>query len=126
MLDSFGSNVLDRTECLMLIGTATFGRVVFTRHGLPAVQPVRFVLAEEAVWFRVAARTELYGAAQNGVVAFEVDLFDEESQSGWWVTVLGRATEGEFPGQPSSRPPAADERCVKVPIEVVSGGRVSH
>lgn len=132
MLDPSGLEVLGRAECLALLATARVGRLVFTARGLPAVQPVKFVCRQEAVWFPAQARTDLFGAAQDGVVAFEVDEFDDRLATGWWVTVLGRAAAAyecdltERRPDLSWRPAAEDVRCVRVPIEVVSGRRVTR
>ncbi|HJQ45796.1 MAG TPA: pyridoxamine 5'-phosphate oxidase family protein [Amycolatopsis sp.] len=131
MIDAFGLEVLDRDECITLLGTAEIGRVVFTTRGLPAVEPVKYQVRGDSVWFAVEARTELFGSAHDGVVAFEVDAFDATLRTGWWVTVLGRATvapECDLPRPPklSWQPPlAGDVRCVRIPIEVVSGRRVA-
>jgi len=131
MLDAFGLRVLDRDECLALLATAEVGRVVFTQRGLPAVQPVKFVVWRDSVWFPAQARTDLYGSADDGVVAFEADAFDEDVETGWWVTVLGRASAIAECDLPSRRPelswrlpPGADVRCVRIPMEVVSGRRI--
>jgi len=132
MLDAFGLEVLDRDECVALLGTVRVGRVVFTRRGLPAVEPVKYVVGRDAVWFTARARTDLFGAAHDGVVAFEVDTFDANLRTGWWVTVLGRASataECDLPGRRPELswqlPSGADVRCVRIPIEVVSGRRVA-
>ena len=132
MLDAFGLEVLDRDECIALLGTVEVGRVVFTTRGLPAVQPVKYVVKADSVWFPAQARTDLFGSAHDGVVAFEVDAFDATLRTGWWVTVLGRASAATECDLPQRRPElswqlplAADVRCVRIPIEVVSGRRVA-
>ncbi|GAA5164682.1 MULTISPECIES: pyridoxamine 5'-phosphate oxidase family protein [Amycolatopsis] len=131
MFDPSGLEVLDRAECLALLATADVGRVVFTSRGLPAVQPVRFCYGQDAVWFPAEADTDLFGAAQDGVVAFEVDAIEPRLDAGWWITVLGRAgavSEREVPWWPelASGSPAGQLRCVRVPVEVVSGRRVKR
>lgn len=133
MLDPSGQEVLDRAECLALLATAEVGRVVFTTRGLPAVQPVKFLYGRDAVWFPAPVHTDLFGAAQDGVVAFEVDEFDPGLDTGWWVTVLGRAAAVPGCDLPWRRPdlawssPGGSElRCVRIPVEVVSGRRVKR
>jgi hypothetical protein len=132
MLDTSGLEILDRTECLALLATARVGRIVFTARGLPAVQPVKFLCGQDALWFPAQAHTDLFGAAQDGVVAFEVDAFDDRLATGWWVTVLGRAAAAHECDLPARRPdlswqpPEGDVRCVRIPIEVVSGRRVTR
>ncbi|HVW43218.1 MAG TPA: pyridoxamine 5'-phosphate oxidase family protein, partial [Amycolatopsis sp.] len=131
MLDAFDLEVLDRDECIALLGTVEVGRVVFTTRGLPAVEPVKYVVCGGSVWFAAQARTDLFGSA-HGVVGFEVDAFDANLRTGWWVTVLGRASATTECDLPRRRPElswrlplAADVRCVRIPIEVVSGRRVA-
>lgn len=132
MLDTSGLEILDRAECLALLATARLGRIVFTARGLPAVQPVKFLCGHDALWFPVSTHSDLFGAAQDGVVAFEADRFDAGLETGWWVTVLGRAAAAQECDLPYRRPdlfwepPAGDTRCVKIPIEVVSGRRVTR
>src|SRR5437016_403996 len=132
MLDQSGLEILDRDECLALLATARVGRIVFTARGLPAVQPVKFVCRREALWFPAHAHTDLFGAAQEDVVAFEADGFAADLATGWWVSVLGRAgaaQECDLPRHPdlSWHGPAVGKlRWVRIPIEVVSGRRVTR
>lgn len=132
MLDQSGLEILDRDECLALLATARVGRIVFTARGLPAVQPVKFLSCHGALWFPAHAHTDLFGAAQDGVVAFEADRFAADLATGWWVSVLGRADaarECDLPRRPdlSWQGPAGGEiRWIRIPIEVVSGRRVTR
>jgi len=123
MLDPSGLQVLDRGQCLSLLATPGIGRVVFTTRGLPAVQPVRFALATGAVTFAVPADSPLFVAVDDGVVAFETDAFDAAAETGWWVTVLGRARQA---GEDAVAwpVPTADDRSVEIPLDVVSGRRL--
>ncbi|MGH3629454.1 MAG: pyridoxamine 5'-phosphate oxidase family protein, partial [Sciscionella sp.] len=59
MFDSPGIAPLDRLECLRLLATQAVGRVVFTSHALPAIQPVRFRLHRGAVYFMVGSHGPL-------------------------------------------------------------------
>ncbi|HVV14732.1 pyridoxamine 5'-phosphate oxidase family protein [Amycolatopsis sp.] len=131
-MDLSGLEALGRTECLRLLAGVDVGRVVFTIRGLPAVQPVRFALWQESVWFLVHAGSDLFGPAQDGVVAFETDHVDADLSAGWWVTVLGRAgtvpgrdLPPRLPGLSWQLPLPVDVRCVRIPVEVVSGRRVA-
>ncbi|WP_236792932.1 pyridoxamine 5'-phosphate oxidase family protein [Amycolatopsis sp. GM8] len=132
MLDPSGLEILDRDECLALLATVRIGRIVFTARGLPAVEPVKVVYDRGALWFPVPVHTDLFGATRDGVVAFEADEFDAVLETGWWVTVLGRAGTADECDLPRQRPDlswhqfAGDARCVRIPIEVVSGRRVKR
>ena len=83
--------VLDRKQSLDLLQTVQVGRLVFTEHALPAVQPVNFRLWQGDVVIRVAGGRKLAAAARNVVVAFEADELDLELRTGWSVTVVGHA-----------------------------------
>jgi hypothetical protein len=132
MYDSFGWQVLDRGQCLALLGGAAVGRVVYTVHGLPAVQPVRFAVRSGTVVFCVPAVSALFSAVHDTVVAFEADGLGPAPGDGWFVTVLGRADETHDPclldDLPSLawRPPAfaVEDRWIGIPADVVSGRRL--
>ncbi|MGW1024609.1 pyridoxamine 5'-phosphate oxidase family protein [Streptomyces sp. NPDC002577] len=95
-----GFRELDRQECLALLGRAPVGRIVHTRHALPAVLPVNFGLdADSAVVLRTSAESELARAVDGSVVAFEADEVDAVAQSGWSVVVTGLATVVSDPGE---------------------------
>ncbi|MFI7680462.1 pyridoxamine 5'-phosphate oxidase family protein [Actinophytocola sp. NPDC049390] len=84
-------DVLDRGQCLRLLGTVRVGRLVFTEDDQPAVQPVNFRLHQGHVVIRIAGGAKLAAATGNAVVAFEADELDADLHSGWSVTVVGRA-----------------------------------
>ncbi|MFD1276092.1 pyridoxamine 5'-phosphate oxidase family protein [Streptomyces kaempferi] len=87
-----GFRELDREECLRLLSRVPIGRVVHTRHALPAVQPINFSLdADSAVVMRTSADSELAAAIDGEVIAFEADEVDAAAHSGWSVVVTGRA-----------------------------------
>jgi hypothetical protein len=81
---------ISRRECLDLLAQAKVGRVAFVHGALPEVIPVCYAVAGETVVFG------LHGAApfapqveEEAVVAFQVDSFDPERQSGWHVRAVG-------------------------------------
>lgn len=97
--DAAGLQVLDRDECLRLLGSVSVGRIVFTDRALPAVQPVNFVLHDGDVVIRTASASKLAVAARNAVVAFEADELDPALRAGWSVTVVGRARVASDPAE---------------------------
>ncbi|MFE6691028.1 pyridoxamine 5'-phosphate oxidase family protein [Streptomyces sp. NPDC057743] len=87
-----GLRPLDRQECLRRLALVPIGRVVYTHDALPAVLPVNFSLDQDhAVVLRTSALSRLAHAVDGAVVAFEADWFDGAAQSGWSVSVIGRA-----------------------------------
>ncbi|MEU3415062.1 MULTISPECIES: pyridoxamine 5'-phosphate oxidase family protein [unclassified Streptomyces] len=133
MFHDDGSRVLDRPECLRLLAKAPVGRVVYTRHALPAVLPVNFSLdADRSVLLRTSAGSELVRAVDGVVVAFEADDFDAATRSGWSVVVTGRATVVTDPGEherlsrtgPRSWVVTRDGVFVRIEAELVTGREI--
>ncbi|MFI0898355.1 pyridoxamine 5'-phosphate oxidase family protein [Streptomyces sp. NPDC020983] len=127
--------VLDRQECLRLLGTVPVGRVVYTRQALPAVLPVSFSLDDDAsVVLRTAPGSDLVQAVDGVVVAFEGDEFTAATQSGWSVVVLGRATVVTDPAEHErlSRRghrdwmPVRDGVFLRIRSEMVTGRELGH
>jgi hypothetical protein len=130
MVDDVGFGLLlDRQQCLALLGTARLGRVIFTHRAMPAVRPVRFTVVDDAVVFAVPAGSPLYAGARDAVVAFEADELAADLGAGWYVSLLGRATEAgavDF-GDPACRCPASarpGRRFLRIPAETISGHRI--
>jgi uncharacterized protein len=132
-LDQNGLEVLDRDECLRLLGGATIGRVGVSSGALPRVLPVNFRLDGERVLIRTGRGTKLDAATANAVVAFEVDEIDPVDQTGWSVLITGVAREVTDPddlaavrAQPLARwaPHGPDDRIMAISTELVDGRRI--
>jgi nitroimidazol reductase NimA-like FMN-containing flavoprotein (pyridoxamine 5'-phosphate oxidase superfamily) len=132
-LDQNGLEVLDRDECLRLVGGATIGRVGVSSGALPRVLPVNFRLDGERVLIRTGRGTKLDAATANAVVAFEVDEIDPVDQTGWSVLITGVAREVTDPddlaavrAQPLARwaPHGPDDRIMAISTELVDGRRI--
>jgi nitroimidazol reductase NimA-like FMN-containing flavoprotein (pyridoxamine 5'-phosphate oxidase superfamily) len=125
-----GFRELGRQECLRLLERAPIGRVVHTRHALPAVLPLNFSLdTDSAVLLRTSADSELADAIDGVVVAFEVDEVDAAAHSGWSVVVTGRATVVTDPVEhrrlsrsgPRSWVASPEEVFIRIAPELVTG-----
>ncbi|MFC8358540.1 pyridoxamine 5'-phosphate oxidase family protein [Streptomyces griseorubiginosus] len=130
MYSNDGFRELDRQECLRLMARAPVGRIVHTRHALPAVLPVNFSLDYDGgVLLRTAAASELVRAVDGVVVAFETDEVDATAQAGWSVVVTGQATVVTDPAEharlcrvgPRSWAPSPDEVFVRIAPELITG-----
>ncbi|MFF4388360.1 pyridoxamine 5'-phosphate oxidase family protein [Streptomyces sp. NPDC001552] len=91
-------------EALHLLGSVELGRLVFTRHALPAVRPVNHLLDAGDIIIRVSdgSMLEALFAAQEGagvVVAYEADAIDQGAHLGWSVVATGYATAVTAPGE---------------------------
>lgn len=131
-VDRNGLEVLDREECLRLLGTATLGRIGLTSGALPTVLPVNFRLAGDRILVRTTKGSKLEAATRHAVVAFEADCYDTMEHAGWSVVVTGMAQEVDDPIEVADLPPVArwaddgDERIVAITTELVSGRRLVH
>ncbi|WP_103339066.1 pyridoxamine 5'-phosphate oxidase family protein [Amycolatopsis sp. CA-126428] len=131
MVDDVGFGLLlDRQQCLALLRTASLGRVIYTHRAMPAVRPVRFTVVDDAVVFAVPPGSPMYAGARDAVVAFEADEFAADLGAGWYVSLLGRATEsgavdlGERTC-PCPAPARTSHRFLRIPAETISGHRVA-
>jgi len=129
-----GLVVLERVECLELLGRSSIGRVAVSVGAVPAVFPVNFALLDRAIVFWTSTGTKLDAAMRNAVVAFEVDEVDAVCRKGWSVLVVGIADElrdpvlldrvKQLPLAPSTQRPR--EHVVAIHPQVISGHRIVH
>lgn len=131
--DPNGLEVLDRAECVRLLGTRSLGRIAISVDALPTILPVNYVVVgDDQVVMRTRRGSRLSRATRNAVVAFEVDEFDDTWGEGWSVMVRGVAREV----QPDTAPPprttvwpwqdTAETRLVGISLDLVSGRRLSQ
>jgi len=86
---------LTEGECLTLLRKATVGRIVFTRHAMPAIRPVNHLIDGRKIIIRthLGASIVSHTADTNGVVVcYEADDLDPIRHTGWSVIVTGLAT----------------------------------
>ena len=118
---------LTREECLRLLATRRIGRLAFIqRAGLPLILPVNYVVAEDALFIRSGPGPKVQAAERGDLVSFEVDDFDEDTQSGWSVVVTGKVSRvrGEQRNQgvqPRPWAPGPRVHLLRVPLARVSG-----
>ncbi len=130
-IDRNGLEVLDRHECLRLLGHASFGRIALTMQALPTILPVNYRLVGQRIVFRTGAGTKLAAATMNAVVAFEIDHVDPLDHSGWSVVATGVARivsendlEGPLVACIPRWAPVSAEILVAIDIELLSGRRI--
>jgi nitroimidazol reductase NimA-like FMN-containing flavoprotein (pyridoxamine 5'-phosphate oxidase superfamily) len=85
---------LTRRESWQLLAGASLGRIVFTRHALPAVRPVNHLVDGEKVIIRSHLGSEIVahaGTVDGVVVCYEADELDPVRHTGWSVIVTGLA-----------------------------------
>lgn len=132
-VDRNGLVMLERGECLRLLGTATLGRVGLTSGALPAVLPVNYLFDGEQILIRTSPGTKLEAATRDSVVAFEIDEIDPVGHTGWSVMVQGMARHVTDPAEldrisrlPLARwaPGGDGGNIVAIRPEIVSGRRI--
>jgi hypothetical protein len=97
---------LTAEECWELLTSRAVGRLAYVaRQGVPDVVPVNYVVDGRTIVVRTGPGPKLQAAQRREVVAFEVDVIDEETHTGWSVVVHGRAEE--LPRQQSRHPEPA-------------------
>ncbi|MGF1664819.1 MAG: pyridoxamine 5'-phosphate oxidase family protein [Acidimicrobiia bacterium] len=92
-VDHAGLEILGRQECSELLRTTAVGRVAFLADGDISIMPVNYRMQGSSVVFRTTVGAKLEAAARHSPVAFEIDGWDAETQTGWSVVVKGVAAE---------------------------------
>ncbi len=127
-----GPDALSWHECLRLLAGAQVGRIVYSDQALPAVQPVDFVMDDDAVFFRTEGGSRLARAVERAVVAFEADEYQAAAGGGWSVTIVGECSEIEEPSQverlstlvPKHWAPDGNAHFARISIAGVTGRRL--
>ena len=91
--------VLEREECLSLLGTRTVGRLAYCAHLGARIEVVNFVVDRGEVVVRMQVGSKSVAIARGSSLALEADCLDEESATGWDVTVVGPATWVDDPAE---------------------------
>jgi uncharacterized protein len=124
---------LSREECLRLVGQVPFGRIVYTRQAMPAVELVNFTLDNGDIVIRTDSSGKLAAATRGAVVAFEADNVDVVTHVGWSVTIVGYsravtdAVDIHHLEEADLVPWAPGERdhFIRISPEIVNGRRVA-
>ncbi|MFD0473229.1 pyridoxamine 5'-phosphate oxidase family protein [Nonomuraea thailandensis] len=125
---------LPADEALRLLAGVPFGRIVFTRHALPAIRPVNHVVVDGAIVIRSSPGTILsshlssYVEPVEAVVAYEADDLDGYERLGWSVIITGVARLVAEPGEAARlrdllTPWVAGEmeQVIRIQPEIVTG-----
>lgn len=131
-LDSQELDELPRDECLRLLASVPFGRIIYTLQALPAVAVVNFAVYDGSVVFRADGSRNLEAATRHTVVAFEADELDPDTHTGWRVTVIGPADGVTDAGEITALSalgldawaPAEHTHFIRVRPEIVTGRRI--
>jgi pyridoxamine 5'-phosphate oxidase-like protein len=122
---------LSKDQCLRLVDSVPFGRIVFTSRAMPAVRLVPHARVGSQII--IPASPDL-GVAADGpgtVVAYEADAIAPDRQPAWTVLVVGRAhrmAAAELAaGQRerlSSWPGGAPDEVIVITTDLVTGEQI--
>ncbi len=87
------ATVLGPVECWHLLRSTDVGRLAVSIRNRPDIFPVNYVVDDETIVINTAPGTKLAAAVLGRAVAFEADVLDPITQTGWSVVVKGEAEE---------------------------------
>ncbi|WP_037622798.1 pyridoxamine 5'-phosphate oxidase family protein [Streptomyces aureus] len=125
-------------EALHLLSTVSLGRIVFTQHALPAIRPVNHIVLGGDIIVRTHHGAALAAHIQDSpapgvVVAYEADVIDPGTHTGWSVVATGYASlvtdPAELEHYQQRLQPWVDQAmdlAVRIHPEVVTGIRLTN
>jgi nitroimidazol reductase NimA-like FMN-containing flavoprotein (pyridoxamine 5'-phosphate oxidase superfamily) len=131
-LDGNGLEVLGRSACLDLLGSASIGRVALCIDALPVVLPVTFSVHDRDLVICAMGGRRIASALDDTVVAFQADGHSQETGLGWSVLVQGAVRVVPDPSSlPVARRPArriwgaaSEDQFAAIRTDLVCGRRV--
>ena len=121
---------IDQAECLDLLAAHQVGRVAYCDDLGPVVLPVNYALDQGTILIQISPHSTLAGHLRDALASFQVDEFDEYTETGWSVLVRGQASYVEHADLPADedRPHAWAEGQrilhVRITPEDISGRRL--
>ena len=123
---------LTHEVCLVLLASHHVGRLAFVGDDdYPVVLPVNYVVDADDIIVRTD-QGAMFEYAPLHRVAFEVDDFDDETQTGWSLLVRGAARDvtrehphaALAPSEPDVWAPGDRRHVLAVRIEQISGRQI--
>ncbi len=84
---------LEASECWRLLRTTDVGRLAVAIANRPDIFPVNYAVDGQSIVINTAPGTKLAAAVLGTAVAFEVDVLDPITRTGWSVVLKGHARE---------------------------------
>jgi hypothetical protein len=127
-----GQATLGKDQCLRLLDSVPFGRIIFTARAMPNVALVPHVrvgdqiIVPASMGIGVAA-----GGGKGTVVAYEADLLGPDQRPSWTVLVLGRALRmairdlsADQRERLSSWPDGVPDEVIMIAADLVTGEQI--
>lgn len=83
---------LSTPECLELLAERQVGRVAYCDDLGPVVLPVNYSLDQGTILIQISPHSTLASRLRAAPASFQIDEFDDYTQTGWSVLVRGEAT----------------------------------
>lgn len=83
---------LDAADCLELLAAHQVGRVAYCDDLGPVVVPVNYALDHGCILIQISPHSNLARRLRAAPASFQIDEFDDYTQSGWSVLVRGAAS----------------------------------
>ncbi len=119
---------LSKDQCLGLIDSVPFGRIVFTSRAMPAVRLVPHIRLGEQIVIPASPDLGVTAEKPGTVVAYETDLIGVGQRPAWTVLVVGRARQmavRELPAWQRERigswPGGAPDVVIMITTDLVTG-----
>lgn len=91
--------IMSPYECDRHLENTPIGRVAFTSRGGPLILPVTYKYIDHKIVFRTSHGEKKAAADRGAPAGFEIDSWDDVSQTGWSVVIQGtieRVTDTEL------------------------------
>jgi len=120
---------LSEAECLEQLGEHHVGRVAYCDQDGPVVIPVNYVVEGRNILLRLSPHATLASHLRSADASFQIDEFDDYTQSGWSVLLRGHATYVDVADHPAAAeliPWAEGQRSllVRIAAREITGRRL--
>lgn len=119
---------LSRDQCLRLVDSVPFGRIVFTSRAMPGVRLVSHTRLGDQIAIPASRDLGVTADELGTVVAYEADLIGPDQRPAWTVLVIGRARRVTVPEltpaqreRLSSWPGDAPDEVIMIRADLVTG-----
>jgi uncharacterized protein len=122
---------LSKDQCLGLVDSVPFGRIIFTSRAMPDVRLVPHGRLGDQIVIPASPDFGVTTEETGTVVAYETDLIGRDQRPAWTVLVLGRARRmavRDLPGRQRewlrSWPGGTPDEVIMITTDLVRGQRI--
>ena len=122
---------LSKDQCLRLVDSVQFGRIVFTSRAMPAVRLVPHARIGTHIFIPASPDIGVTADEPGTVVAYEADVIAANREPAWTVQVVGRArriSARDLPAGQRERlgswPGGVQDEVIEITTDLVTGEQV--